>query len=176
MEWYRGTFTWKHRDAFCISSTFHAYTYAHRVTVNMSTLSVFHFELRVCVCICVPCGFKGIHIWEGRNRAHPSLLLATSGVICHCVCPDWLGTPWQPAQICDAVAGMESQHAAASLSAKGLATGKQGTMPSRLPESFSLFNTSIPCHILIPPPSGSLCENVCILTHWEESSSNYTYS
>lgn len=74
--------------------------------------------------------------------------------------PDWLGTLWQTAQICDAVAGMESQHAAASLSAKGPATGKPGTVPSRLPESVSLSNTLMPSHILMPrpPPSGSLLD------------------
>lgn len=43
-------------------------------------------------------------------------------------------------------------------SAKGLATGKQGTMPSRLLEIVSLCNTPIPSRILMPSPapSGSL--------------------
>lgn len=114
----------------------------------MRAHSVSELELCVCVCICVPCGFKGIHIWQGWPQAHPGLLLATSGMIWHCVCPDWLGNPWQPAQICDAVAGMESQHAAA----KGRATGKQGTMPSRMPESVSVSNTSIPSQPLMSSP------------------------
>lgn len=77
--------------------------------------------------------------------------------------PDWLWILQQPAQICDAVAGMESQHAAAGLIAKGPAWGKQGTMPGRLAESISLSNAPIPFHILMPMPmppllSGSLLD------------------
>ncbi|KAI9523300.1 hypothetical protein NQZ68_028324 [Dissostichus eleginoides] len=49
------------------------------------------------------------------------------------------------------------KHAAASLSAKAPSTGKQGTIPSRLPDSVSLSNSTIPP---LPPmpgltPSGS---------------------
>lgn len=55
---------------------------------------------------------------------HPGLLLATFRVVYSCLCPDWLEAVQLPAQIYDAVAGMESLHAAANLSTKGPATGK----------------------------------------------------
>lgn len=63
------------------------------------------------VCICVLVGVKEIHIWEGWYYAHPSQLLDASGVNRKLVCPDWLWTRQKPAQICGAVAGMESYNA-----------------------------------------------------------------
>lgn len=60
-------------------------------------------------------------------------------------------------------------------SAKGLATGKQGTMPSRLPEIVSLCNTPIPSDILMPSPtpSGSLFDPFSQRKPWK---SNYQTS
>lgn len=58
--------------------------------------------------VCIFVGFKGIHIWVGGHYAHPSQLLDASGLKWKLVCPDWLWTLQKPAQICGAVAGMES--------------------------------------------------------------------
>lgn len=78
-----------------------------------------------------PCAFVYLvgleEFTSGRNdtkhiKAYYWLLLKRSGSVS---APIGCG-PWQPAQISDAVAGMESQHAAASLSAKRPATGKPG--------------------------------------------------
>lgn len=112
----------------------------HTQSQCKSVNSVFKWKLRVCfhVHLCTLWVWRNSHL-GGMTQNKLSLTIGYIWNDLAVCCPNWLKTLWQPALIFEAVAN--EQHAAASLSGKEPAARKQGTMPSRMPDSVSMSDT-----------------------------------
>lgn len=119
----------------------------HTQSQCKSVNSVFKWKPRLCfhVHLCTLWVWRNSHL-GGMTQNKLRLTIGCLWNDLAVCCPNWLKTLWQPALIFEAVAN--EQHAAASLSGKGPAARKQGTMPSRMPDSVSM--SDIPTKH--PPP------------------------